>query len=100
VEAAAAQNAKGDEAWARFLVGRACWACDPKDIDQSRKQLETAVRLATECEARPLVAFCKTALSGIHASRGDAARAKELDAAASAIYRELGMQPLPLDPAA
>jgi hypothetical protein len=47
-----------------------------------------------------LVAFCKTALSGIHASRGDAARAKELDAAASAIYRELGMQPLPLDPAA
>ncbi len=99
VEIAVAQNAKGDEAWARFLIGRGCWASDPKDLDQSQSQLEVAIRLAAECEVRPLVAFCNTTLHGIHAWRGDHATAKQFDAAAVAIYRELGMQPLPLDPA-
>jgi class 3 adenylate cyclase/tetratricopeptide (TPR) repeat protein len=98
VEIATAHEAKGDEAWARFLIGRACWASDPKDLDESEKQLAIAARLATESEARPLVAFCDTTLSGIHAWRGDQARAKEFDAAAAAIYRELDMQPLPLNP--
>jgi class 3 adenylate cyclase/tetratricopeptide (TPR) repeat protein len=99
VEIAVAQEAKGDEAWARFLIGRACWASDPKDLDESEKQLDMAVRLATECEARPLVAFCDTTLNGIHALRGDQVSAKEFDAAATAIYRDLGMPPLPLHPA-
>ena len=35
LEIAVAHEAKGDEAWARFLIGRACWASDPKDIDES-----------------------------------------------------------------
>ena len=35
VEIAAAHEAKGDEAWARFLIGRACWASDPKDLFES-----------------------------------------------------------------
>ena len=98
VEIAVAQEAKGDEAWARFLIGRACWASDPKDLDESEKQLDIALSLATACEARPLVAFCDTTLYGIHARRGDPGRAKEFDDAATAIYRELGMQPLPLNP--
>jgi len=98
VEIAAAQEAKGTEAWARFLIGRACWASDPKDLDEAERQLDIARRLATECEASPLVAFCDTTLCGVHARRGDRVRAKEFDAAATAIYRELGMQPLPLNP--
>jgi class 3 adenylate cyclase/tetratricopeptide (TPR) repeat protein len=98
VELAVAQNAKGDEAWARFLIGRACWASDPKDLDESEKQLDIALRVATACEARPLVAYCDTTLAGINARRGDRVKAQEFDAAANAIYRELGMQPLPLNP--
>jgi hypothetical protein len=96
---AAVHEAKGDEAWARFLIGRACWASDPKDLDESEKQLDIALHLAIACEARPLVAFCDTTLCGIHARRSDQGRAKEFDAAATAIYRELSMQPLPLNPA-
>ena len=91
-------EAKGDEAWARFLIGRACWASEPKDLDESEKQLDLALRLATACEARPLVGFCNAALSGIYARRGDQVRAKEFEAAAAATYRDLGMQPAPLDP--
>jgi tetratricopeptide (TPR) repeat protein len=94
---AVAHEAKGDEAWARFLIGRAYWASEPKDLDESEKQLDIALRLATACDARPLAAFCNTTLYGIYARRGDQARAKEFDAAATATYRELGMQPLPLD---
>jgi hypothetical protein len=94
---AVAHEAKGDEAWARFLIGRAYWAFEPKDLDESEKELDIALRLANACEARPLAAFCNTTLYGIYARRGDEARAKEFDAAATATYRELGMQPLPLD---
>src|SRR5262252_7357098 len=99
LEIAMAQEAKGDEAWARFLLGRTCWASDPKDLDESEKQLDMARRLATACEARPLVAFCDTTLCGVHAQRCNQGRAQEFEAAATAIYRELGMQPLPLSPA-
>jgi tetratricopeptide (TPR) repeat protein len=98
VEIAVAHDAKGDEAWARFLIGRACWASDPKDLDESEEQLNIALRLAAECEAYPLAAFCHTTLSGIYCQRGDQAKAEEFDAAATATYRELGMRPLPLDP--
>jgi tetratricopeptide (TPR) repeat protein len=95
---AMAHEAKGDEAWARFLIGRAYWVSEPKDLDESEKELNIALHLATACEARPLVAFCNTTLCGIYATRGDQARAKEFDAAATATYRALGMLPLPLDP--
>ena len=98
VEIAVAHEAKGDEAWARFLIGRSCWASDPKDLNESEKQLGIALRLAADCEARPLAAFCHTTLSGIYGQRGDQARAQEFNDAAAATYRELGMRPLPLDP--
>jgi hypothetical protein len=91
-------GAKGDEAWARFLIGRAYWASEPKDLDESEEHLDSALRLAATCEARPLAAFCNTTLCGIYAERGDRVKAKQFDAAATATYRELGMRPLPLDP--
>jgi len=98
VEMAVAGEAKGDEAWARFLIGRTCWASHPKDLDEAEKQIGIALRLADACAARPLAAFCKTTLSGIHAERGDHATAKEFESAAAAMYSEFGMQPLPLNP--
>jgi class 3 adenylate cyclase/tetratricopeptide (TPR) repeat protein len=98
VEIAVAQEAKGDEAWARFLIGQACWASDPSELDESEKQLDMALRLAAACEARPLAAFCDTTLCAVHAKRGDHVRAKEFDAAATATYREFGMRPFPLPP--
>jgi class 3 adenylate cyclase/tetratricopeptide (TPR) repeat protein len=98
VEIALAQEAKGDEAWARFLIGRSCWASNPRDLDESEKQLDIALRLAAGCEARPLTAFCHTTLSGTYSQRGDHARAQEFNDAAAATYRELAMRPLPLDP--
>ena len=68
-----------------------------RNCDESEKQLDIALRLATACEARPLAAFCNATLSGLYARRGDQVKAKEIDAVATATYRDLGMQPLPLD---
>ena len=98
VEIAAAHEAKGDEAWARFLIGRACWASDPKDLNESAKQLDISLRLAVACEARPLTAFCQTTLGGIYTRRGDQVVAQKFAATAANTYQELGMRPLPLDP--
>lgn len=98
LELALAHDAKGDEAWARFLIGRVCWASAPKAMDESATQLDAALRLAIACEARPLAAFCQATLGAIHARRGDKGRAQEFTAAADATYAELDMRPLPLEP--
>lgn len=98
LEIALAHDGKGDEAWARFLIARACWASAPGAMDESAKELEAALRLAFACGARPLAAFCQTTLADIHRWRSDKAKAQEFTAAADAIYADLDMRPLPLDP--
>jgi tetratricopeptide (TPR) repeat protein len=97
-EIAEAHEEKGHEAWARFLIGRASWAAGPRSEAQAAPQIERALQLARACEARPLVAYCQSALGAIRQRGGDDARAKELTAAADAAYAQLGMQPLPLEP--
>jgi hypothetical protein len=93
-----AHDAKGDEAWARFLIARAYWASAPRAMDEAAVQLDAALRLAVACAARPLAAFCQATLGAIHARRGDKARAQEFTAAADAICAELDLRPLPLEP--
>ncbi len=98
LEGALAHEGKGNEAWARFLIARACRASGPEAMDESTKELEAALRLAIACGARPLAAFCQTTLGEIHARRGDKAKAQEFTAAADAIYADLDMRPLSLSP--
>ena len=60
---AVAHEARPDEAWARFLMSRAYGACAPAATGDARLELESALRLALECEARPLEALCRSALA-------------------------------------
>ena len=98
LEIARAHTAQGDEAWARFLIARACWVAHPQDLEESMSQLVRALDLACASEARPLMAFCGTMLGAVHERRGDTTTARQFTAAADASYKELGMRPLPLDP--
>lgn len=98
LELAQAHGGRGDEAWARFLIARSYWAAEPPVLDSAEQELEAALELALECDAQPLVAFCKTTLGGLHGRRGDDVRAQAFTAEAHAIYQALDMQPLPLDP--
>jgi hypothetical protein len=96
-EIADAHEERGHEAWARFLVGRAAWATGPHNGAHAAAQIERALQLALACGARPLVAYCQSALGAIRQRSGDEIRAKELAAAADAAYTQLGMRPLPLE---
>jgi tetratricopeptide (TPR) repeat protein len=99
IEFAQAHEARGDEAWARFLAARACCVADPLDGGcDARRELETALSLASACEARPLIALCNSALGAVHACRGEPETAQDFNARAGAIYEKLGMSPLPVDP--
>jgi class 3 adenylate cyclase/tetratricopeptide (TPR) repeat protein len=98
LEIALAHEGKGHEAWARFAIARAAWVAAPASTHKPAHELETALRLATECGEQPLAAFCQTTLGDIHRRRGDKALAKKFTAAADAIYLNLDMRPLLLDP--
>ena len=93
-----AHEGKGNQAWARFLIARASWAAAPAATDGPAKELKAALELAVVCGARPLAAFCQTSLGDICRRRGDKALARDYTAAADAIYVDLDMRPLPLDP--
>ena len=97
LELALAHEAKGDEAWARFLIGRALSVATPFDTDEAVKQLDAALRLADACQARPLAAFCRGVLGLVHARRGDKALAQELTATAEATYAQLDLRPPPFE---
>lgn len=98
LDLALAHEAKGDEAWARFLLARACWAASPRNIDEAAQQLDIALRIALDNDARPLAAYAQMTLGGVYELRGDQAKAQELTAAANATYAALGMRQLPQDP--
>ncbi|MCU1500286.1 MAG: hypothetical protein JWM47_4239 [Acidimicrobiales bacterium] len=98
LDLAVEHEAKGSEAWARFLIARAHWASSPRALDDAARELAPALALAIACEARPLVAFCETTFAGIYGARGFEARAQEFTARANATYEALGMRALPLHP--
>ena len=97
LELALAYSAKGDEAWARYLLGRIHLASGPAAMAEAVTQLDSALRLAFACEARPLAALCRSALGTVHGRRGDEAGGRKFVAAANALYTELDMRPLPFD---
>ena len=77
VEIAVAHEAKGDEAWARFLIARTCWASDPQNLDECAKQLDLALGLAIACEAVRWLRFAKRCFGASYARRGDPTSARK-----------------------
>ena len=87
----------GDQAWARYVIGRAYCAMGDGAIDAAEQELEEAKRIALACDALPLVACCQTMLGEIHRRRGAQAKSRDCVAAADVIYAKLDMRPLLLD---
>jgi hypothetical protein len=98
LDLALGHEAKGDEAWARFLIARAIWADRPRDLHGCAQELRASSRLATLCDQRPLVAFCGSSLSAVQSAAGDRVQAEHSMNAAAALYRELDLRALPTDP--
>jgi predicted ATPase len=97
LELASAHEAKGDEAWARFLIASACGVSTRASSEEAAMHLKVALRLADACDARPLAAFCHTALAAVHSRLGDESAGQESTEAAEQIYRALDLRPLPFE---
>jgi tetratricopeptide (TPR) repeat protein len=97
LELASAHEAKGDEAWARFLIASACGVSTRASSEEAAMHLKVALRLADACDARPLAAFCHTALAAILSRLGDESAGQESTEAAEQIYRALDLRPLPFE---
>jgi class 3 adenylate cyclase/tetratricopeptide (TPR) repeat protein len=91
LQIAVANEAKGNEAWARFLIGEAI----QQSAEEAVREFMTAATLATACGALPLAAFCKDMSGRVLDGRGEHAAAKDLTSAAEATYAQLGMRPPP-----
>lgn len=94
LDLAIVHETKTDQAWARFLIGRACLAAGAEAINEAARELDVSLSLAIACEARPLAAFCQTALGKVHYQLGEDAKAQEFMNAAETIYSALDMRPL------
>lgn len=98
LDMALANQGKGDQAWARFVIGSACLRLGNGAMESAAAtELIAAVSLANACEARPLAAFCQAALGEIYRGRGEMDKAQDLTTAASAAYTELDMRALALN---
>jgi len=96
LEFAISQENRRDEPWARLLVARARLAAG--ELDEAAQDLESAHRMATTNESRPLAAICQATLGLVEGKRGNRAAAERLAAAAHAAYAELGMRAPRLEP--
>jgi class 3 adenylate cyclase/tetratricopeptide (TPR) repeat protein len=85
------------QAWAGFLVARCCLH-GGGTIDQALACLESALVHARMCGARPLAAFCQSSLASAYAARGNQSKLHDHAAKAEAIYAELDLRPLVLEP--
>ena len=94
LDMALANEGKGDQAWARFVIGSACLRLGDSLMERATTELIAARSLANSCDARPLAAFCQTALGEIYRRGGEMDKAQDFTSAASVTYAELDMRAL------
>ena len=82
---------RGYEAWALRLLGEIASHPDHADAATAEAHYGAAMALASELGMRPLVAHCHLGLGRLSRRPGDAARAREHLATATAMYGEMGM---------
>ena len=82
---------RGFEAWGLRALGEIAAQPDPPDVVRAEGRYREALALAEELRMRPLVAHCHLGLGELHRRTGDHARVEEHLAAATAMYREMGM---------
>jgi tetratricopeptide (TPR) repeat protein len=82
---------RGQEAYARRLLGEIRSRANHRDTAEAERQYRAAAALAQELGMRPLVAHCHLGLGKLHSATGLRPEARECLAAALAMYREMDM---------
>ncbi len=82
---------RGHEALARWLLGELTDRLDPGDARAVEAHYGEALALAEPRSMRPLVAHCHLGLAKLHRRMGKRTESDEHFAAATSMYREMGM---------
>jgi class 3 adenylate cyclase/tetratricopeptide (TPR) repeat protein len=90
LELAREREERGFEAWALRLQAEITATATPIG-EVAEIRYREAMALATELEMRPLVAHCHLGLGKLYRQTGDDAKAQKHLTAATAMYREMGM---------
>ena len=85
------QKERGNEVYARQLLGEVCALEQPASEEGERHYLD-ALGLATELGMRPLAAHAHAGLWRLHRQRSELAEARHHLAAARTMYRDMGMR--------
>ncbi len=85
------QKERGNEVYARHLLGKIHAAADPASAT-ARQYFGDALALAVELGMRPLAAHSHAGLARLCAAAGEAEPAREHLAAATALYRAMAMR--------
>jgi hypothetical protein len=86
---ARAHKERGDEAWARRLLGDI--ASDREQLSEAEAHYRDALALAQVLGMRPLVAHCRRGLGMLHRRSGARQDAERELALARDLYRDMGM---------
>jgi tetratricopeptide (TPR) repeat protein len=90
VALARTRQQRGWEAWGLKLLGDV-HAHEPVEAEQAADAYRQALALATELGMRPLVAHCHFGLGKLHAMTDQCEESRKHLAAATTLYREMGM---------
>jgi class 3 adenylate cyclase/tetratricopeptide (TPR) repeat protein len=82
---------RGHEALARWLLGELTHVLDPRDAPAAEAHYDQALTLAEPRGMRPLVAHCHAGLAKLYPRTGKRTESDEHIVAATAMYREMGM---------
>ncbi len=85
------RSERGHEAYALRLIGEIAAHGDPLDVETAEGGYREALTLADELEMRPLVAHCHLGLGKLYRRTGKRTESDEYFAAATSMYREMGM---------
>src|SRR5262249_15207246 len=85
------QEERGHEAWCVRLLGGIASRCEPCDLEQAEGYYREALALATELGMRPLAAHSHSHLAEL-LKQVRPEQARDHQAAAAAMYREMGMR--------
>ena len=84
-------NIRGEEAWARWLLGEIAMHRDPPDLALAEVHYQQALTLADELGMRPLQAHCHLGLGTLSATTGQREQARAALATAIDLYRAMEM---------
>jgi tetratricopeptide (TPR) repeat protein len=82
---------RGHEAWALRLLGEIAAHADPPDAESGQAHYSQALARAEELGMRPLASHCHFGLGKFYRCIGKREQAQERLAAATTMYREMGM---------